>query len=39
MSNAGMDPEIFDAFIEQLRRYVRERLIPAEDDVIAGRRC
>ena len=38
MSNAGMDPEIFDAFIEQLRRYVRERLIPAEDDVIANDR-
>ena len=38
MSNAGMDPEIFDAFIEQLRRYVRERLIPAEEDVIANDR-
>ena len=38
MSNIGMDPEIFDAFIEQLRRYVRERLIPAEDDVIANDR-
>ncbi len=32
---AGMDPEIFAQFIEQLRRYVRERLIPAEADVIA----
>ncbi len=31
----GMDQETFDAFIGQLRRYVRERLIPAEDDVIA----
>jgi acyl-CoA dehydrogenase len=30
-----MDTETFNAFIEQLRRYVRERLIPAEDDVIA----
>jgi acyl-CoA dehydrogenase len=38
MSSTGMDPEIFDAFIEQLRRYVRERLIPAEDDVIANDR-
>ncbi len=38
MSNPGMDPEIFDAFIEQLRRYVRERLIPAEEDVIANDR-
>ena len=33
--NPGMDPEIFVQFIEQLRRYVRERLIPAEDEVIA----
>ena len=38
MSNPGMAPEIFDAFIDQLRRYVRERLIPAEDDVIANDR-
>jgi acyl-CoA dehydrogenase len=36
--NPGMDQETFDAFIEQLRRYVRERLIPAEDDVIANDR-
>ena len=27
----GMDPDDFDAFIDQLRRYVRTRLIPAED--------
>lgn len=33
---AGMDPEVFDQFIEQLKRYVRERLIPAEADVIAN---
>ena len=26
----GMDPELFDQFIDQLDRYVRERLIPAE---------
>jgi len=32
---AGMDPEIFDQFIDQLERYVRERLIPAEEQVIA----
>ncbi len=31
----GMDPEIFDQFIDQLKRYVRERLIPAEPQVIA----
>jgi acyl-CoA dehydrogenase len=35
---SGMDPEVFDAFIDQLRRYVRERLIPAEADVIANDR-
>ena len=33
-----MDADIFDQFIEQLRRYVRERLIPAEEDVIANDR-
>lgn len=34
-ANPGMDAEIFDQFIDQLKRYVRERLIPAEEDVIA----
>lgn len=34
----GMDPEVFDAFIDQLRRYVRERLIPAEPQVFAADR-
>lgn len=34
--NAGMDPEIFEQFLEQLNRYVRERLIPAEPTVIAS---
>ncbi|MCB2058800.1 MAG: acyl-CoA dehydrogenase family protein [Novosphingobium sp.] len=29
-----MDPEVFEQFIEQLERYVRERLIPAEREVI-----
>ncbi len=38
MANSGMDPEIFDQFIDQLKRYVRERLIPAEEDVIANDR-
>lgn len=33
MTNAGMDADIYDAFIEQLQRYVRERLIPAEDQL------
>ncbi len=30
-----MDTEVFDQFIGQLKRYVRERLIPAEAQVIA----
>ena len=34
--NPGMDAEVFDQFIEQLHRYVRERLIPAEPAVIAA---
>ncbi|KGB51447.1 acyl-CoA dehydrogenase family protein [Sphingopyxis sp. SE2] len=33
MINPGMDADIYDAFIEQLQRYVRERLIPAEDQL------
>lgn len=32
--HTGMDPEVFEQFIDQLRRYVRERLIPAEREVI-----
>jgi len=30
----GMDADIFDAFIEQLHGYVRERLIPAEKTIV-----
>lgn len=33
MSNHGMDADVFDQFIEQLRRYVRDRLIPAEREI------
>lgn len=33
-----MDQDIFDQFIEQLARYVRERLIPAEKEVIEADR-
>lgn len=33
-AGAGMDAETFDQFIDQLRRYVRERLIPAEKEII-----
>ncbi len=32
--NTGMDQDTFEQFAEQLDRYVSERLIPAEDDVI-----
>ncbi|MEO1220071.1 MAG: acyl-CoA dehydrogenase family protein [Pseudomonadota bacterium] len=32
--NPGMDEESFEQFAEQLTRYVRERLIPAEGQVI-----
>ena len=38
MAANGMDADIFEQFIEQLDRYVRERLIPAEKDVIANDR-
>ncbi len=38
MQMPGMDAEVFEAFIDQLKRYVRERLIPAEADVIAADR-
>ncbi len=37
-TNPGMDSEIFDQFLDQLKRYVRDRLIPAEADVIANDR-
>ena len=38
MSQSGMDAETFEQFIEQLERYVRERLIPAERDTIENDR-
>jgi len=34
----GMDEDTFEQFAEQLTRYVRERLIPAESEVIANDR-
>lgn len=34
-ANPGMDADVFAQFHEQLERYVRERLIPAEPQVIA----
>jgi acyl-CoA dehydrogenase len=33
MPNPGMDAEVYEAFMDQLHRFVRERLIPAEDEV------
>jgi acyl-CoA dehydrogenase len=33
MPNPGMESDVFEAFIDQLQRYVRERLIPAEKDI------
>ena len=36
--NPGMDPEIFEQFHDQLERYVRERLIPAEREMIENDR-
>lgn len=35
---AGMDDETFEAFLDQLRRFIRERLIPAEPQVIKANR-
>jgi len=37
-SNAGMDAETFEAFLDQLRRFIRERLLPAEPEVIESNR-
>ena len=34
MSQTGMSSDVFEQFMEQLRRYVRERLVPAEEDAI-----
>ena len=39
MSNPGMDADIFEHFIDQLKRYVRDRLLPAEAQVIAHDAC
>ena len=38
MANSGADPEVFEQFITQLRRYVRERLVPAEEEVVSNNR-
>jgi acyl-CoA dehydrogenase len=36
MNQTGMDADTFEQFMEQLERYVRERLIPAEKETIAN---
>lgn len=33
-ANLAMDAEVFEQFLEQLQRFVRERLLPAEQQVI-----
>ncbi len=38
VANDGMDNDTFDQFAEQLERYVEERLIPAEGDLIENDR-
>ena len=30
----GMDADVFEQFIEQLHRYVRERLVSAEKEIV-----
>ena len=32
--NTGMSEDVFAQFMEQLKRYVRERLVPAEDETV-----
>ena len=34
MSNTGMDADVFDQFLIQLERFVRDRLIPVEREII-----
>ena len=34
MIQSGMSEDVFSQFIAQLHRYVRERLVPAEDDAV-----
>ena len=35
MANPGVDNDAFEQFITQIKRYVRERLVPAEDATVA----
>jgi len=38
VANEGMDEDTFDQFAQQLKRYVEERLIPAESELIENDR-
>jgi acyl-CoA dehydrogenase len=38
MSNSSIDDETFSLFLDQLRRFVKERLVPAERDVMENDR-
>ncbi|CAN7650714.1 acyl-CoA dehydrogenase family protein [Phenylobacterium sp. LjRoot219] len=38
MHDPGLDPELFASFLDALRRFVRERLVPAEATVISADR-
>lgn len=38
VTQTGMDEDVFEAFIVQLKRFVRERLAPAEKEVIEANR-
>jgi len=38
LPGTSMDEETFEAFLDQLRRFIRERLIPAEPEVIEANR-
>jgi acyl-CoA dehydrogenase len=38
LPGTSMDEETFEAFLDQVRRFIRERLIPAEPDVIEANR-
>lgn len=37
-SSSGMADDVFSQFMEQLQRYVRERLVPAEDETVEADR-
>lgn len=38
LPGSGMDDDTFEAFLDQLRRFIRDRLVPAEPEVIETNR-